>query len=52
MPHTGRGRGHYSHGRKQSKLSDFRKAKKLCEEISRAMSIFESKYLKTRLHHA
>ena len=52
MPHTATRRLYNVLGKKISRYLAYRKAKKLCSEISRGMAFFESKYLKSRLHHA
>ena len=39
-------------GRKIARYMTYRKAKKLYNEISRGMSVFESRFLKSRLNHA
>jgi hypothetical protein len=37
--------------KKVSKYVLYKKARKLCSEINRNMSLLESRFLKSRLHH-
>lgn len=39
-------------GRKISRYFLYRKAKKLCSDIDREMSVFETRFLKHRFNHA
>lgn len=51
MPYTATRRLYHMFGKKVSKYVMYRKARKLCNDISRNMSMFESRYMKSRLHH-
>ena len=51
MPYTATRRLYHMFGRKVSKYVLYKKAKKLCGEISRDMAVLESRFLKSRLHH-
>jgi len=52
MPYVSTRRLYNVFGRKISRYLSYRKAKKLYSEINREMSIFESRFLKSRLNHA
>lgn len=52
MPYTATRRLYNEFGRKVARYMSYRKAKKLYNEINREMSIFESRYIKSRLSHA
>ena len=52
MPYVVTRRLYNEFGRKIVKYLSYRKAKKLYNEINRDMSIFESRFLKSRLNHA
>lgn len=51
MPYAATRRLYHMCNKKMSKEAIYRKAKKMCNEISRNMSLLESRYLKSRLHH-
>lgn len=51
MPYTVTRRSHDTFGKKVSRFLSYKKAKKMCNEISRDMAFFEARYLKSRLHH-
>ena len=52
MPYLSTRRMHNIFGRKVSRYLSYRKAKRLCNEINRDMAFFETRYIKSRLHHA
>ena len=52
MPYTSTRRLYNVVGRKISKYFNYRKAKRLYSEINRDMAFFESRFSKSRLHHA
>lgn len=52
MPNTGANRSQSSLGRRLARFLNYRRAKRLYNEINREMAFFESRYLKSRLHHA
>lgn len=52
MTHTSASRGQNSLGKRVAKFFNYRRAKRLYGEINREMAFFESKFLKSRLHHA
>ena len=52
MPYTATRRLYNVVGKKISKYLNYRRAKRLYNEINRDMAFFESRYIKTRLHHA
>lgn len=51
MPYTATRRLYHVSNKKASKDAMYRKAKKMCNEISRNMSLLESRYLKSRMNH-
>lgn len=51
MPYIETRRLYNEFGRKIAKYLTYRKAKKLYNEINRDMSIFESRFIKSRLGH-
>ncbi len=51
MPNNASNRLQNSISRKLEKFLVCRRAKRLCNEISREMAFFESKFVKPRLHH-
>ncbi len=51
MPYTATRRLYHMFGRKVSKYVMYKKAKRMCNEINRNMSLLESRFLKSRLHH-
>jgi hypothetical protein len=51
MPYTATRRLYHMFGRKVSKYIMYKKAKRMCNEIHRNMSLLESRFLKSRLHH-
>jgi hypothetical protein len=52
MPYTATRRLYNVIGKKVSKFLTYRRAKKLCNEINKDMAFFESKYMKSRMHHS
>lgn len=52
MPYISTRRLYSAVGKKLSKYLNYRRAKRLYNEISRDMAFFESRFIKTRLHHA
>ena len=51
MPYTATRRLYNVVGKKISKYLNYRRAKRLYNEINRDMAFFESRYMKFRLHH-
>lgn len=51
MPYTATRRLYHMFGKKVSKYVMYKKARKMCNEINRNMSLLESRFLKSRLHH-
>lgn len=51
MPYSATRRLYHVAGKKVSKEAMYRKARKMCNEISRNMSLLESRYLKSRMNH-
>ena len=51
MPYAATRRLYHISNKKASKEAMYRKAKKMCNEISRNMSLLESRYLKSRMGH-
>lgn len=51
MPYTATRRLYHMFGKKVSKYMMFKKAKKMCSEINSKLSLLESRFLKSRLHH-
>jgi hypothetical protein len=52
MPYSATRRLYSLMGRKVAKYFNYRKAKRLYNVINRDMAFFETRYLKSRLHHA
>lgn len=52
MPYLSTRRMYNIFGKKVSRYLSYKKAKKLCNEINRDMTFFETKYIKSRLNHA
>jgi len=52
MPYTATRRLYNVVGKKISKYLNYRRAKRLYNEINRDMAFFEYRYIKSRLHHA
>ena len=52
MPYLATRRLHDTFGKKVSRYMSYRKAKKLYNEITREMTFFEARYLKSRMSHA
>ena len=52
MPYISTRRLYNVFGKKVSKYLSYRRAKRLYNEISRDMIFFESRFMKSRLHHA
>ncbi len=52
MPYLATRRFYNVFGRKVSRYLSYRRAKRLYNEINRDMAFLESKYLKSRMHHA
>ena len=52
MPYVATRRLYNVIGKKVSRYFNCRKAKKLYNEINRDMAFFESRFMKSRLHHA
>ncbi|MFH0764390.1 MAG: hypothetical protein V1927_05250 [Candidatus Omnitrophota bacterium] len=52
MPYTSTRRLYNVFGKKIVRYMAYRKAKKLYNEINREMSVFESRYIRSRLSHA
>lgn len=51
MPYTSTRRLYHMYGKKVSKTVLYKKAKRMCNEINRSISLLESRFLKSRLHH-
>ncbi len=51
MPYSATRRLYHMFGRKVSKYMMYKKARKMCSDINRNISLLESRYLKSRLHH-
>ena len=52
MPYTTTRRSYNVFGKKVARYLTYRKAKKLCNEINRDMTMFESRFIRSKLHHA
>lgn len=52
MPYLSTRRMYNIFGKKVSRYLSYKKAKKLCNEINRDMTFFETRYIKSRLNHA
>lgn len=52
MPYVTTRRLYNTIGKKVAKYFSYKRAKRLYNEINRDMAFFESKYLKSRMHHA
>lgn len=51
MPYTATRRLYHMSGKKVSKYVLYKKARRMCSEINRNMSLLEARYLRSRLHH-
>lgn len=51
MPYTATKRLYHMTGRKISKYSMYKKAKRMCSEINSKLSLLESRFLKSRLRN-
>ncbi|MDD5428496.1 MAG: hypothetical protein PHI58_04590 [Candidatus Omnitrophica bacterium] len=51
MPYTVTRRLHNTFGKKVSRYLSYKKAKKMCNEISRGMMLLEARYLRSKMSH-
>lgn len=51
MPYTATRRIYHMFGKKISKFVMYRKARRMCGEINSKLSVLESRFVKSRLHH-